>query len=692
MHMNSAYEDYLFSRGYFVADDADAADERALSAAQSHALEALLALAHFASIRITTRPELASINMLKVAARNIGEHVPTPFYEGFPQTARKLSTNELLFDQLLHYSRTYGLGDFSEAGHSLFEHGFQRLAFAEKTDPKPFAIVTVHEALAILRRDVEGFLASTRPLNDANYRLLERYLRECGWPRRTCACKDTACRLLLDLRDPSVADLLTLPDVIRLTEWLLEYRYPSMRINKLNLRNCDRKLLTRVLDRLFERGSCNADVCLEKRRTWKGLLHHVHYHPTCDEGRSFCEAIRGSRKRSSYSEFERLVNAGDVLGAARLLCSAKGPAAVERNLCYLLSRCTSQDEVKAIVATVGTSNKFVLAQLIMHFNTSARESERIFRFVHLGRMRTHTETRRELQHRKSMLGDSVATYALSHMSAALAKSCHGMLGKVYADPSMRNVALPLQESASQGGFNTLPRGTRLPLSRGKKLRAFIYWERVNDIDLSCFGLDEKRNAIEFSWRTMASAQSEAITYSGDQTSGYHGGSEYFDIDLARFYNTYPEVQHIVICANVYTYGTAFSGCTCRAGYMLRDLDDSGEVFEPKTVESAFLVNCASSAAFLFAIDLKKREFVWLNIAEQSTRRVAGEGSLAFLMRYMRVTEALNLHDLACMLATEVVDDPHEADVVFSDADLALLDTQEQIRSTSIARILELLAS
>ena len=44
-------------------------------------------------------------------------------------------------------------------------------------------------------------------------------------------------------------------------------------------------------------------------------------------------------------------------------------------------------------------------------------------------------------------------------------------------------------------------------------------------------LTEDGNRREFSWRTMSRHQSGAITYSGDQTSGYLGGSEYFDINL-----------------------------------------------------------------------------------------------------------------------------------------------------------------
>lgn len=49
--------------------------------------------------------------------------------------------------------------------------------------------------------------------------------------------------------------------------------------------------------------------------------------------------------------------------------------------------------------------------------------------------------------------------------------------------------------------------------------------------------------------------------------------------------------------------------------MLRDWDDSGQVYEPKTVKSSYLVNCESTFAYLFGIDLFTNEFVWLNVAK-----------------------------------------------------------------------------
>lgn len=685
--MHSLYEDYLFSLGYLVADD-DSAE-----AQESHPAEALIALASYAEIRITQHPELANPHMVEVAARNLGKDVPAPFYRMFPESARKLTPNQALLDQLVNYFFTYDLGDFSHPRHSLLEEYYERSAFAEDVTPKLFAIITPEEAQGILARAVDGLLASTRPLNDGAYALLLKYLTDTQRPVTSCGSKDTACRLFLDTHDQAFVDLLQLPDVIRLVEWILHLGYPDMTIRKLNLKNQDRKLITQALDRLFERGACDVAACLEKKRVWNGLLHHIHYRPACEEARAFCTAIRGHEARSRYARFEEIMAAGDVCSATDALRASKGSGAVLRNLAYLLSRCDSLHEVDYVLDAVAkTNNKLVLIQLLTHFYTLRPDSARIFRFAHLGLMKKHTENQSEIEHRKSILDEVTAERLLLFLEERLKDSCRGTLGKVYVDDAMRCIALPLQEATAQSGYGTLPTGSRLPVSTNQILRAFIYWEKIDDIDLSCFALDEEGHAQEFSWRTMSGLQSEAVAFSGDQVSGYYGGSEFYDIDTQHFKAINPDSRFLTFSANVYSRDVRFSDGACRAGYMLRDRIFSGEVFEPKTVKSSFAINCPSSAAYLFALDLVDHAIVWLNVAEQSTRRVAGEGDMTFLLKYLHLTEAINLFDFARMLATRVVDTPEEADVIFSDDAITLADGQEQIHSYDTIRVLELLNS
>lgn len=88
--------------------------------------------------------------------------------------------------------------------------------------------------------------------------------------------------------------------------------------------------------------------------------------------------------------------------------------------------------------------------------------------------------------------------------------------------------------------------------------------------------------------------------------------------------------------------------------MLRDWDDSGQVYEPKTVKSAYLVNCESTFAYLFGIDLFTNEFVWLNVAKNSKSRVAGDTNLSFLTDYFHLTDVMNMYDFFSMMAEKLL--------------------------------------
>ena len=675
--MRDLFHDFLFSKGLLVGSGENE---------QSPAV--LASLAKLFNIRIASNPSWASLDMVKVAERNLGMNVPSPFYRLFPESVKKLSLDQIVLDRLLHYMRTYWLGDFSRAGHSLFEAEVVRKCFNEDTDVREFSIISEDDAVARLEGMVGSLLSGTRPLNDVHYGIVRAFVEDFGCKPTECNCKDTACRLLLDTRDPQFARLLKLSDVMRLVEQIQFQNYGSTNVCKLNLRNRDRKLLTGVLDRIFEDGICDVRTCLEKRRLWKGLLHHLHYKPANERAKRFLDIVRNGGERSVYSEFEKLLAEDEVCKALDLLREEKGTGAVLRNLDYLLGRCKSPSTVDYVLDAIQTDNKILLMQLLLHYSTRDPKARRVFKFQKFGMTRIHTETSRESRNRTTVIEEHIASRVRLRLRQELERACKGTLGKVYIDKDMKRIAPPLQESTSMGGVGTLPRGSRLPIPEGKKIRAFTYWELVDDIDLSAFVLYEGGGNTEFSWRTFPCYDS--IVFSGDETSGYAGGSEYFDIDLDLFKEDFPSTaRYVVLCDNVYTR-VPFSECVCKAGYMMRDRDDSGEVFEPKTVKSSFSVTCPSTYAYLFGIDVKTREFVWLNMARDSRERIAGETDLDFLVDYLGIADVVNLGDLARDLATEVVDCPADADIVFSDKNEPLREGAELIRSCDLERIIELL--
>ena len=277
--MKTIFKDYLFNKHYLV-NEGDRSDD--------NAFETLFALANKFNIRIISGEKLIQNSMIRYAANRLGEDVPEPFYRGFPQSVRELSADQLLFDQLLHYVQTYGFGDFSKAGHSLFEDNFDRIAFKESADIKEFKVVTSQEAVMILGDMVTDLLSSTRPLSDEQFMLVKEYVDDFSYEIKDIASKNTSIRLLVDTRNTVYADFLHMSDVIKVVDQINYSEYENNDINKLNLKNQDRKFIIKIMNRLFEAGRCDIRNCYEKKKTWNGLLHHIHYKPVSDEAKQFC--------------------------------------------------------------------------------------------------------------------------------------------------------------------------------------------------------------------------------------------------------------------------------------------------------------------------------------------------------------------------------------------------------------------
>lgn len=674
--MHEIYKDYLFEKHILVSNG---------NLEDKNAFEVLFALAHFFGVKIIKGRKLVNYEMIGELSKRFGENVPEPFYKGFPRSVRELTTEELLFDQLLHYSETYGLGDFEESGHSVFEKDFERIAFQEDTVIKEFAVQTEEEAEETVQIIVNNLLAGSRPLSERQYALSLAYILDHDEVVLDIVSKNTLVRLLIDTKRLSLADKMNLSDVMKVVDELNYRNYNNSNPKKLNLKNQDRKFLTEVLDRMFQGDRCDIRTCYEKKQLWNGFLHHIHYQPENEAASVFVRAMREKGNESVYSEFEKLLRDNKRQEAAKLLLEKKGTSVLLRNLDYIISRMDGEEAESFLSGFPKDCSVLILLQLLFRYESVSWGKGRTFRFSRYNLLKVHTETPKEQDRRQSRISEEQIKTLKSVIRSNLNERLKNRLGKVYVDPAMKNYALPLSESTSQGGFGVLSKGSRIHICEGKKLRAFTYWEKVNDIDLSAFALTEEGRKKEFSWRTMAAQQSGAIIFSGDETSGYHGGSEYFDINIPEFKVRHPEYRYLVFCNNVFT-GITFSKCFCKAGYMLRDEDDSGEIYEPKTVEIAFLVDCESTFAYLFGIDLEKNEFIWLNQARNSNAQVAGSTSLTFLLDYFHTTEIFNVYDFFEMMAEEIVEDPMEAEIVVSDHETAYADCAEMIREYDFEKI------
>ena len=332
--MKEIYKDYLFEKHILVSEG---------MTEEKHVFETLFAMAHFFGVKITKGRELVRCEMVKELSKRFGENVPEPFYRGFPQSVRDLSTEELLFDQLIHYFNTYGLGNFDEPGHSVFEKDFERAAFQEDTEVQEFVIQTEEEAEDAVRTIVNDLLSGSRPLNERQYTLVLTFIRDHMESIPDIVSKNTCVRLLIDTKNLSLADSLNLSDVMKIVDELNYRYYHNENPKKLNFKNQDRKFLTALLDRMFRSGKCDIRTCYEKKQLWNGFLHHIHYQPQNEEAEIFVHAMRTKGNESVYSEFEKLMQENRCQQAAELLREKKGTSALLRNMDYIISRMNKEE-------------------------------------------------------------------------------------------------------------------------------------------------------------------------------------------------------------------------------------------------------------------------------------------------------------------------------------------------------------
>lgn len=679
--MKNELKQYLFAHNYLIGEP------------NQDSLYATYALAKKLGIVVTSGEYLASLNTLNDASCFLGEKIPLPFYKGFPETVKQLSGLEVFIDQILSYFETYGLGMWDEQQHSKFEEEIERAAFRENTTPKKFQVVTEEDAVKLLEGYFNDALASSRPLNNDMMNFVCNCIDEYHFKPETIASKDTVIALLLKYKDDKYARFLHLNDVLKVIEKMHAGEYTKFQWNQLNMPNQERKFVTKLIHKAFKPSMEN----FERAKIWKGLLHHIHFKPITKEEEKFVKQIRDGSGESAYSFFEQNVDT-DPVAAAKWLAKKKGGATVLRKLDFILSRCKKFDQVRKVLDSIETDNTIVLLQLLIKYNNySDTKSNRTFIFHNQNLVKTHTETNDEVLRRKSIVPAAVTDLVKAAIMDKLASLYKNKLGKVYIEESFRQMSLPIFQSTGSYDFGTLPTGTTVQLPSDKKLRLFTYWERVNDIDMSIMGLDKSGKTInEFSFRTLGRYHTEqreqkqfGIVFSGDQTSGYHGGSEYYDIDIDVFKKTYPNIKYLIVDNNVYS-GCYFSNVFCKAGYMLRDKLDSGEVYEPKTVQTGFKIDCNSTYAHLFGIDLEHMQLIWLNIAKESNSRIAAGENNEYLTKYFGLTDIINVAKLFELAATEVVDKIEDADIVVSDDAVVLGENQIQITSRDQEKIMQIM--
>ncbi|WP_328951497.1 hypothetical protein OG778_31370 [Streptomyces sp. NBC_00184] len=301
---------------------------------------------------------------------------------------------------------------------------------------------------------------------------------------------------------------------------------------------------------------------------------HPHEYPRWPHAADvFAVARREKEARTFDSRVEELLDAYDVLGAVRLLKSA--PGKLFRALDLLLRIAAGQEERDAVVAAAVEVAPQVSGRVVLsvreHFQNRERETDAPRIFVNRrGRGWVGPDFR-----------PPVPASDRDRLIAALDAEIRRRLpapGRLLVDPDVLDVALPLSGRATAGGLGVLPRGS-LSAVDGDQLRFFVYWkesENRTDYDLSALLLHTDYSTD--SWLSYTSLTAVGGEHSGDVTEAPDGASEFINLSLDRVRSAC-----IVPQVNIFSGENFEEVEESFFGFMLRDGEQKGRPFEPRTV-------------------------------------------------------------------------------------------------------------
>ena len=101
-------------------------------------------------------------------------------------------------------------------------------------------------------------------------------------------------------------------------------------------------------------------------------------------------------------------------------------------------------------------------------------------------------------------------------------------------------------------------------------------------------------------------------HSGDITSAPDGASEFIDIEISKFLKS--GIRYVLMSVNSYTNQPYCDLPICFAGFMIRQFPNSGEIYEPLTVENKFDLTANTRIAIPIIIDLYERKVIWTDLS------------------------------------------------------------------------------
>jgi len=380
----------------------------------------------------------------------------------------------------------------------------------------------------------------------------------------------------------------------------------------------------RLLLELLEHCSAIEEDMLRYKNKWIRVGERLH--PS--EYKQFGKTVTAFNKLRNHIKIEtfagkvtKAVETQDYKTALSLL--KKRPGELARKLDFLLR--TADDKnfiVNTFKETAGAVSTPVLLQVKEHFaHRTEKQEARVF-FPKGSLARCHCIDN-NLPDIKKEYCNAIVQICENALIENYKK--REFLGNVYLSDKLKQYIVPFSQRSASKALKTIVRGSKLPIEENTKvLRAFIWWTNMNnddnddsrvDLDLSAALFTDNWKCMEHISYTNLRSDVYNACHSGDITNGGpvngDGVSEFLDIDIESVVNY--GARYVVYQVYSYTMQKFSYLPHAMFGWMHREDVQSGEIYEPKTVEQKMDLASQSTICIPVIFDCVRREIVWCDM-------------------------------------------------------------------------------
>lgn len=612
-----------------------------------------------------------------------------PMYPNFPQQVAEASDIELFINAIVHY---WSFGTLIPE----YEKN-ERLPLIDDNKMAVLSVGSHDDLMTIFTNLVE----SKTSISEQDKEDIETIILAC--PDYTTYLPDTiplkenvafVGKLIIEKAPIKSADSIgkyfkTATDVLRLVTALSDGDISLASKTKYrNLRRVERRM---IMDLLTGCGNITEDL-FRYQYEWirvAEILHPFEYKKAkYSNVNAAFNTLRNEKKPLMFAgKVQAAITAKDMREAATLLKVRPGEFA--RQLDKLIRDADNPNYIVNCFKEVATEiSTPVLLQVRQHFiGRMENDNQPVRVFFPKGNLAKAMVIRNELPKINSNVCKNVARICREALIEQYKEK--DFLGKVYIDEDFKNYLVPFSQRSASKAVKTIVRGSKLPIKEdATAVRGFIWWTNTDktrnswdkdrvDIDLSATIYDENWQYVDrVSYTQLRSAKYRAY-HSGDITNGGNvngdGVAEFIDVEI----DAVAKNTGRYIAFQVYSFtGQHFSTLpNCRFGWMEREDVNSGEIFEPQTVEMKIDLTADSTVAIPVIFDCVERKFIWcdMNLQNASSRFYGNNlesnlhGVTATCYGLTHLNKA-NIYDLIMMNAIargSIVTDRNEADIIFS---------------------------